>query len=110
MQKEIKFYIYCLIYPKEMIATRIEVYDEEVNLLKRSKRLFRLRKIKELHDFLYRFSMEKLKKFFEIPPLRIIFKYYISFIDERISLSQTLLKNKEVYKAAINILNNKVLQ
>ena len=92
-----------------MIATRIGVYDEEVNLLKGNKKSLRLRKIKELHDFLYWFSMNKLKNFFEIAPLRIIFKYYISFIDERISLSHTLFKNKEVYKAAINILNNKVL-
>ena len=110
MQKEIKFYIWCLIYPKEILASRIGVFDEDSNVLKGNERSKKVRKIKELHNYLYSFSMEKCEKFFEIIPLRKIFLYYISIISERIALSPTMQKNRDVYMAAINILINNILE
>ena len=110
MQKDIKFYIWWLIYPKEMFTSRVGVYDEDCNVLKGNERSKKVRKIKELHNYLYSFSMEKCEKFFEIVALRKIFKHYISIINERIPLSPTMQKNREVYMAAINILINKIIE
>ena len=64
MQNEIKFYILWLIYPKEMVSNRVGVYDEDFNMLKGNERSKKIKKIKELHNYLYNFSMEKCEKFF----------------------------------------------
>jgi len=59
---EIKFYLGCFTYPKHLVSTKSEVVvsSEEGKLAK----VRRNKKVKELHTFLYVFSMEKCERFF----------------------------------------------
>lgn len=107
---DIRFYLGCLVYPKEMISTRIGLYDENCKILKGNERAKKVRKIKELHNFLYNFSMEKCEKFFSNSSLCIIFKYYMGVCLDRIDTSPTMSKNKEVYWSALKLISIKTNQ
>lgn len=108
VQNELKFNICCLIYPKELISNKYDLFDENSNLLKGKDRSRKVKRIKELHNHLYTFSMDKWERFFEDEPLNIIFENYMTHIEQRIQESYTMTKNKQIYLAAWEILRNKM--
>ena len=108
MIKEVKFYLGWLVYPKELVTNRAGLYDEKSNAIKGNERSKKVKKIKELHTFLYNFSMEKCEKFFENEALWKIFVHYIERIDERIKISSTMENNKDVYMAALGLIMKKI--
>lgn len=68
----------------------------------------RTRKIRELHDYLYAFSMEKCEKFFSNPTLCILFTHYMRSVMDRIEDGSTMTKNKTVYYNALKLILNKI--
>ena len=108
VKREILFYLGCLVYPKEMITSRVGLYDENGKILKGTERAKKVKKIRELHNFLYNFSMEKCEMFFENPYLCIIFRAYINGSPTRIETNSTMSKNSRVYRGAIDLLNVKI--
>lgn len=108
VRREILFYLGCLVYPKEMISSRVGLYDEEGRILKGKERANKVKRIKELHNFLYNFSMEKWEKFFENPYLCIVFQAYISGDPKRIETNSTMNKNRLVYRGAIDLIDRKI--
>lgn len=107
VKREILFYLGCLVYPKEMITSRVGLYDENCKILKGKERATKVKKIKELHNFLYVFSMEKCEHFFENPYLCIIFRAYLKSDPKRIDNNGTMSKNKEVYRGALDLIDDK---
>jgi len=107
VKREILFYLGCLVYPKEMITSRVGLYDENCKILKGKERAIKVKKIKELHNFLYNFSMEKCEKFFENPYLWIIFRAYLKSDVTRIDKNSTMCKCKEVYRGALDLIETK---
>lgn len=74
-------------------------------------------RIHSIQDYLYKFSLERLKNFASDPILLTLFRYYFDrFLPERVNQSATLIKNKDSYiNASEKILNfaknaNKVSQ
>ena len=108
MIKDVKFYLGCLVYPKELVSNRAGLYDENSNSIKGSERSKKIKKIKELHTFLYNFSLEKWEKFFENEALWKIFLHYIQMIEDRIKNSSTMNNNREVYMAALKLIMAKI--
>ena len=108
VQDELKFNICCLIFPKELISNKIDLFDEHSNQLKGKDRSKKVKRIKELHNYLYIFSMDKWEKFFEDEALKLIFEHYMESIEERIEGSFTMQKNREIYLAAWEVLKNKM--
>lgn len=105
---EIKFYLGSLIYPKQMAAFKLNSYDDSDKTQKSNERIKRVKKIRELHDFLYNFSMEKCERFFSNQVLCILFKYYMIAIQSRIESSTTMGKNKGVYYNALKLILIKI--
>ena len=107
---ELKFYLGWLVYPKEMISSRAGLLDQHNKMLKGDERKQRICKIKQMHSFLYNFSMQKWEQFFEIIPLLIIFREYMSEIEDRFMINSTMRRNRQAYRTALRLIESKTLQ
>mmetsp|Transcript_28993 Transcript_28993/g.25642 ORF Transcript_28993/g.25642 Transcript_28993/m.25642 type:complete len:213 (+) Transcript_28993:331-969(+) len=103
-KRELKFTLGCLVYPKEMTNAKVLIYDQDGNVVKGAERTKKLKKVKELHAYLYSFSMDKCEKFFKNPYLSVLFGHYLDNFQERVEANETLKKNEEVYYAAIKLI------
>ena len=80
----------------------------DTKALNNSERAKKVRQVKELHSYLYNFSMEKCEKFFESVPLCILFKEYLMHSKSRIEESCTMSKNEQVYHSALKLILIKI--
>ena len=110
LRRELEFYLGCLVYPKEMTSAKVSIYDHNNKVIRGSERTQKVRKVKELHNILYRFSMDKCDKFFNNEYLAMIFKEYIKDFSERIEENKTLKANRDVYLAAVELIQPRLLQ
>lgn len=105
---QLKFYLGWLVYPKEMISSKIGLVDEDNKMLKGSERNTQIKRIRDLHTFLYNFSMQRWEEFFEIVPLALLFKEYNESIEERFMISNTMNRNREAYETALGLIKAKI--
>ncbi|CAI2382345.1 unnamed protein product [Moneuplotes crassus] len=105
-RRQIEFCLGCLVYPKEMTNSKVAIYGEEGQVIKGQERAKKLRKVKELHSYLYNFSMDKCEKFFKNPYLSAIFEEYLKSFTERATQIETIRKNYEIYQAAVGLIRN----
>ena len=107
---ELKFYLGWLVYPKEMISSRAGLLDQHNKMLKGEEKKQRICKIKQMHSFLYNFSMQKWEQFFEITPLITIFREYMDEIENRLMINSTMRRNRQAYRTALRLIESKMLQ
>ena len=105
---QLKFYLGWLVYPKEMISSKVGLVDENNELLRGAKKNDQIKRIRDLHQFLYNFSMQRWEEFFEIAPLALLFKEYLNNIEERILVSDTMSKNRSTYGIALDLVDAKI--
>ena len=108
--KQLKFYLGWLVYPKEMIISKVGLKDDENRLLVGAERKQQVKKIEAMHQFLYNFSMKGWEEFFSITSIGIIFREYTKRIEERFTVNETMNKNREVYENALNLIESKLIQ
>lgn len=102
---EIKFYLSWLTFPKHAFASGQDSFFSEAG---EDMSQARRKIVRELHVYLYNFSMEKWEKFFSSKVLGIIFKNYIRNAKSRIEESPTMQKNMDVYHSALKLILNKI--
>jgi len=103
-KREIEFYLGCLVYPKEMTSSKVAIYGEAGQIIRGAERTKKLKKVKELHSYLYNFSMDKCEKFFRNPYLSAIFEEYLKSFAYRANQIETIKKNVRIYHAAIGLI------
>ena len=108
LQKEIKNYLVCFVYPRNALCTQIILKDKFLKELETNLRSKRVAKIRELHGILYKFSMEKCDYFFRDKISCIIFKHYMKGFKERLLESETMQKNQSVYFSALKLIQEKI--
>ena len=106
--KQLNFYLGWLVYPKEMISSKVGLKDDENRLLVGAERKEQVKKIEAMHQFLYNFSMKGWEEFFSIPSIGIIFREYTKRIEERFAVNETMNKNREVYEMALCMIDSKI--
>lgn len=79
---------------------RTDAYDEEIDFQNPQN----VEKAKDLHSYLYSFSLEKCEKFFNNYSLCVIFLEYMSAFPERMNDNPTLSKCKDVYCNAMKLI------
>ena len=105
---QLKFYLGWLVYPKEMISSKVGLIDQNNELLRGAERNAQIKRIRYLHTFLYNFSMQRWEEFFEIVPLALLFKEYLKNIEERILVSDTMSRNRSTYEIALDLVDAKI--
>ena len=105
---QLKFYLGWLVYPKEMISSKVGLVDENNELLRGAEKNAQIKKIRNLHTFLYNFSMQRWEEFFEIAPLALLFKEYLNNIEERTLVSDTINRNIVAYDIALDLIDAKI--
>ena len=105
---QLKFYLGWLVYPKEMISSKIGLVDENNELLRGAEKNAQIKRIRDLHTFLYNFSMQRWEEFFEITPLALLFKEYLKSIEERVLVSSSMSRNRVAYDIALDLVDAKI--
>jgi hypothetical protein len=79
---------------------RTDAYKEEIDFQNPQD----IEKAKDLHSYLYSFSLEKCEKFFSNYSLSIIFLEYMSAFPQRMDNNLTISKSKDVYYNAMKLI------
>lgn len=101
-----------LLYPKHLSfmmqqSRQTNPRGISLNLISNFLTHSRIQRIHSIQDYLYKFSLERLKNFASDPILLTLFRYYFDrFLPERVNQSATLIKNKDSYiNASEKIIN-----
>ena len=90
--QEMVFNLGSLIYPKQMLKL---LKDDTIAKIK----------VVSIYNYLYKFSLERLQEFLNNEPLMLLFIEYLKANQfQRVHQSQNMLKHRQAYYEACNIM------
>lgn len=90
-----------------MASNKVKIYGPDSQVLRGAERKRKLQKIKDVHEMLYNFSMDKCESFFDNRFLSMIFQNYVQDFDERVASVPTIENNQDVYRSSLALIDRR---
>jgi hypothetical protein len=107
-KRELEFYLGSLVYPREMVNTKISIYGTSGQVLEGDERRQKLKKAKSIQAALYRYSNDKCEAFFDNRFLSMIFQKYAEGFERRVARCSTMEKNQDAYRFSLKLINRRI--